>query len=104
MIVKTGQNLIIEGELETEKKRDNLRKIFQLAGYNPSLIWLQTDLSTIRSRLKAKHKTVSEAKEKYDTAVAEMEAPSEIEMPIILSGKHTFETQAKHVLSALAEK
>ena len=36
-------------------------------------------------------------------AVAEMEAPADFERPIILSGKHTFETQTKHVLAGLAK-
>ena len=32
-----------------------------------------------------------------------MEAPVDEERPIILSGKHTFETQAKHVITGLAD-
>ena len=32
-----------------------------------------------------------------------MEAPTDIEHPIILSGKHTFETQTKHVIAGLAD-
>lgn len=103
LISRTGQNLIFEGCLETEKQRDEIRKVFRIAGYDPSLIWIQTDLSTIRTRLKARHKSVAKAKEMYDTAIATFEAPTEIEMPIILSGKHTFDTQAKHVITALAD-
>ena len=103
LITRTGKNIVIEGELNTGKERDEICKILRLAGYEPSIVWIQTDLSTIRARLKARHKSVSEAKESYESAAALMEAPSEIEFPIILSGKHTFETQAKHVISALAE-
>lgn len=103
LIAKTRQNLVLEGGLDTEKQREEIVKILRLAGYEPSLVWIQTDLSTIRARLKAKHKSVSEAKELYDKATSVMEAPSEVEFPIILSGKHTFETQSRHVISALAE-
>lgn len=103
LIAKTKQNLVLEGGIDTEKEREEIIKILRLAGYEPSLVWIQTDLSTIRARLKAKHKSVSEAKESYDKATSTMEAPSEVELPIILSGKHTFETQTKHVISALAE-
>ena len=35
--------------------------------------------------------------------VSNLEAPTELERPIILSGKHTFETQTKHVLAGLAD-
>ena len=53
-------------------------------------------------RLKAKYRSVAKAKEVYDSVVPRLEAPSEIEAPVILSGKHTFETQLKHILAALS--
>ena len=46
---------------------------------------------------------MSKAKAFYDQSVSEVEAPTDIEKPIILSGKHTFETQTKHVLLGLAD-
>ena len=39
----------------------------------------------------------------YDEAVERTEAPSDTENPIILSGKHTFETQCIHTLAGLAD-
>ena len=67
------------------------------------MIWIQTDVSTIKSRLKSRFKNISKAKEIYDKAVSEIEAPTEFERPIILSGKHTFETQTRHVIAGLAD-
>ena len=101
-IAKTGQTILLEGELKTEKEREEIRRLFKNAGYLTSTIWIQTDLATIRSRLKSRHKTIKAAKEIYDTVIPNLEAPSDLEHPIILSGKHTFETQLKHVLTALA--
>jgi hypothetical protein len=66
-------------------------------------VWVQTDFNTIKIRLKSKYKTIKKAKEIYNTAVAEMEAPADFEKPVILSGKHTFETQTKHALAGLAK-
>jgi len=103
LIAKTGQNLIIEGELSTEADREEVKKMLRQNGYNPSLIWIQTDVNTIKSRLKTRLKSVAKAKEAYDAKIAVLEAPSEEESPIVLSGKHTFETQLKAVLSQLAE-
>jgi predicted kinase len=100
-ISKTGQNIVIEGGLDTEAERDGVRKLLKLCGYNPTLIWIQTDINTIKARLKMKTKSVARAKEEYDTRIRVMEAPAEIEKPVILSGKHTFETQLSHVLSQL---
>ena len=103
LIAKTGQNIVIEGGIATEEERDEIRRLLREAGYNPSLVWIQTDLATIRTRLKSKYKSVAKAKEMYDKKVSGIEAPSEAETPIILSGKHTFETQSRHILAGLAE-
>ena len=103
LLAKTGKTLIIEGGLGTEKDRTEVRNVLRNAGYEPTLIWIQTDIATIRSRMKVRYKSVSQARDIYDSAVESLEAPSEIENPIILSGKHTFDTQSRHVLAGLAD-
>ncbi|MBQ6313360.1 AAA family ATPase [Candidatus Saccharibacteria bacterium] len=103
LILKTHQTILIEGALDTEKEREEIRNLLRKSGYEPSLIWIQTDIATIRSRLKARYKEIVKAKNVYENAISEMEAPTEREHPIILSGKHTFETQTKHVISGLAD-
>lgn len=103
LLTRTGKNLVLEGGLATEKERAELRNVLRASGYEPTLIWLQTDMATIRLRMKSRYKSVSAAREAYDVAVSILEAPTEIEKPLILSGKHTFETQARHVLAGLAE-
>lgn len=102
-IFKTRQTVLIEGGIDTEAERVEIRNIARACGYEPALIWLQTDVTTIRNRMKTKFRSVSKAKEVYDTAVAEMEAPTDVEHPIILSGKHTFETQTRHTITGLAD-
>ncbi len=103
LIAKTHQTIIIEGIIDTENQRKAVRRILSDAGYNPALIWVQTDVATIRSRMKIKYKSITKAKNTYDIAIDRMEAPTEDERPIILSGKHTFETQTKHTLAGLAD-
>ena len=100
-IAKTGQNIVIEGGLDTEDERNSVRKLLKLSGYAPTLVWIQTDINTIKMRLKLKLRSIARAKEEYDRRIRLMEAPAEIEKPIILSGKHTFETQLSHVLAQL---
>ena len=102
-ILKTNQTILIEGCLDTEKDRIEMRNLLRDHGYEPTLIWIQTNVSTIRSRLKSRFKSVSKAKDFYEKAIATIEAPNENEHAIILSGKHTFETQAKHVVAGLAD-
>ena len=101
-VAKTGSTLVIEGGINTEKERNEIRAILRKAGYQPSLIWIQTDVATTKNRMKSRVKSVSKAKIEYDNKVKNMEAPSELEPAIILSGKHTYTTQSKHVLSQLA--
>ena len=101
-IAKTGQTLIIEGGLDTEAERTEIRNILREAGYNPALIWVQADATTIRNRLRAKLRSTAKAKAEYDAKIDVMEAPGEAESPIVLSGKHTYATQLKHVLTQLA--
>ena len=103
-ISKTGQNIVIEGGLDTEAEREGVKRLLRLCGYNPSLIWIQTDINTIKARLKMKTRSIARAKEEYETKIRAMEAPAELEKPIILSGKHVFETQLQHVLSGLDRK
>lgn len=100
-IAKTGATLVIEGANDTEKDRKELVEILRNAGYTPTLIWIQTDVSTIRMRLKNKLKSVEKAKQVYDSRVKALEAPSNAESPIVLSGKHTYHTQLKQVLTQL---
>lgn len=102
IIAQTKRTLVIEGGVDTEAERRALRQAFRKVGYNVALVWIQTDVANIRMRLRSRYKTVAEAKRIYEEAVASMEAPTYSEKPIILSGKHTFETQTKHVLSGLA--
>jgi predicted kinase len=102
-VAKTGQTIVIEGGVGTEKEREEMRRILHAFGYSVSTIWIQTDVATIRARLKSKYKNVGKAKEVFDGTVSRLEAPAEDEAPIILSGKHTFETQVRHTLAALAE-
>lgn len=101
-ILKTKQNIIIEGGLDTEASRKALYRVCKASNYDSSLIWIQTDVNTIKSRLKMRLKSASKAKEDYESRIREMEAPSDSEKPIILSGKHTFESQLSQVLSQLA--
>ncbi|MDO4611830.1 MAG: hypothetical protein Q4B34_03150, partial [Candidatus Saccharibacteria bacterium] len=67
----------------------------------PTLIWIQTDINTIKTRLKTRLKSVEKARSVYDSRIHALEAPSEAEAPIVLSGKHTYHTQLKQVLTQL---
>lgn len=100
-IARTHSTLVLEGGNDTEKDRRELIEILQAEGYKPTLIWIQTDVNTVRMRLKNKFKSVEKAKTVYDTRINALEAPSDAEAPIVLSGKHTYQAQLKQVLTQL---
>lgn len=100
-VAKTGCTLILEGGSDTEHERRELAEILRSAGYTPTLIWIQTDVSTIKARLKTRLKSVEKAKSVYENRIKSLEAPSDAETPIVLSGKHTYHTQLKQVLTQL---
>ena len=102
-ITKTRQTIILEGCLDTEQDRAEIRNLLRKHGYDPALVWVQTDAATIRQRLKSKYRSVTKARDAYEKAVSEIEAPVDSENPIILSGKHTFDTQVRHVVAGLAD-
>ena len=103
LLATSQQTIILDGGVDTEDTRRAIKHVFVKQGYETALVWVQTDIATIRARMKLRYKSVSKAKSAYDAAVNELEAPSELERPIILSGKHTFETQTKHILAGLAD-
>ena len=101
-VAKTERTIVFEGGIDTEAQRTEIRNILRAAGYEPVLVWIQTDVNTIKSRLKMRARSTSAAKAEYEERIEKLEAPTDLETPIVLSGKHTFETQLKHILSRLA--
>ena len=103
-VALSGQTLVIEGALDTQKQRTKLSNLLKKAGYQPVLIWVQTDVATVKRRLKAKLKSVEKAKTTFDSRIKDLEAPADSENPIVISGKYTFDTQLKTTLARLSQK
>lgn len=104
-LLKTRQSIIIEGDTDTRTERDRLARQARMAGYETLLVWVQTDPATAKSR------SIRETKDKtnrtmsideYDRIVKRFTPPSVIEKPTVISGKHTYATQAKIVLKKLS--
>ena len=102
-IAKCKSTIVVEGALDNERQRNEMRAILEKAGYQPILIWIQTDLNEIKHRMRRKYKKVSDAKTALESALKSIEAPSEDEPHLVISGKHTFQTQCKNVLMGLSD-
>lgn len=97
--LKNKRNVVIEGCLDTEQDRSNIRTACREAGYLPVLVWVQTDMGTIQKR-SAKTKTTRKSLEKDYKG---LEVPSARERHITISGKFSFEIQCRVLLKALSK-
>jgi len=102
-IADSQQNLVIDDGIDTFKQREELRNVLRNAGYRTVIVWIQTDVNTIKRRLKSHLKSVERAKSYFGTLLDQLEAPEDSEDTIVISGKHTFDGQLRTVLSALSK-
>jgi predicted kinase len=104
-LLKTSQSIIVEGIAETRAARLELTKKARANGYETLLVWVQIDPLTAKNRItrQAKANTGSTySPEEYERALKRFTAPSAIEKPVVISGKHTYATQAKVILKKLS--
>jgi len=102
-IADSKQNIVIDEHIDTFQQREKLRKVLYESGYQPVLVWIQTDVNTIKRRLKNHLKSVTRAKAYFEEQLDQLEAPEDSEEPIVISGKHTFSSQLRSVLSRLSK-
>lgn len=100
-IAKTGQTFVFEGNADTRARRTEFARWARANGYQPLFIWTQVDAVTSRDRT-AKAKTMTQ--EEYSAAVHSFSPPHSSEKPVVISGKHTYATQAKVVLHHLSKE
>ena len=103
-LLKTGQTILVEGAGETRTGRIELARRAKDAGYTSLIVWVQTDLSTSKDRLTRPSKNNTQhllSSEEYDRSFKRFTPPNTVEKTVVVSGKHTYATQAKVVLKKL---
>lgn len=100
-IAKTNQTFIFEGNSDSRVRRAEFAKWARQLGYQPLFIWAQVDQATSRDRT-AKSKIMSQTD--FEQANRTFSAPHPDEKAIVISGKHTFASQAKVVLAHLSQE
>lgn len=99
-LLKTQRTVLFEGPTHNRNYRYELVKRIRAAGYEPLLVWVQTD--TTEAKRRATRRGGEYTKEGFDDMVKRFHAPAPVEKPIVMSGKHTYATQVKVVLKHLA--
>jgi len=104
-LFKTGLSIIVDGACDTHVQRAELTKKAHSHGYETLYVWVQIDPATaeIRSTKASKdRKTPLLTQEEFTRLVKRFSAPASPEKSIVISGKHTYATQAKVVLKKLS--
>lgn len=104
-LLKTRQSIIIEGMTDTRPERNELHKKAQAAGYQVLLVWVQIDPETAHRRATKRSNDPNVrvyTDDEYDRTVKRFSTPIPAETSIVVSGKHTYASQAKVILKKLS--
>ncbi len=107
--LSAGVSVIYDAPVDRLVERRELRNIARKAKAQPLLIWLQIDAESAYIRLGKRDRRRAEdkyakvyTKESFKAAMARMQNPKE-EDYMVISGKHTFNTQKSAVIKRLYE-
>jgi len=104
-LLKTKQSIVIEGGCDTRADRADIARKARGAGYESLVTWVQTDPVTAKNRSTRRSANKTNriySTDEYDRLAKRFTAPNAAEMPLVISGKHTYATQAKVVLKRLS--
>lgn len=108
-LLKTGKTIVVDGGGATRAKRHELSHTAKKSGYNTLYIWVQVDPKTaeqrstklIKNRAEGLGKTTLSS-EQFAAELKRFSPPAPSEKYFVISGKHTFATQARTILGKLA--
>jgi predicted kinase len=100
--LKTGKTIVLDVDTLTKKSREAYYNLAKKSGYKILPVWVQTDTDTSRNRAEKNAKLGGYSID-FDKSLSTFTLPSESESALVLSGKHTFATQTKIVLSKLIQ-
>lgn len=107
-LLKTKRSFLLDGCCNTRVQRQRIEKLAKEHGYGTLVIWVQTDPATSKWRATKRNPkrtddqySVSLTSEQFTTFARRFTPPTR-EHYVVISGKHTYSTQAKMVLRKLA--
>lgn len=96
---KSNRTIIYEGGTDQRSQRLALAKKANKAGYDPMFVWVQTEVNYAKKRalkLSKDYRAISE--EQFEDRLKKFSPPHYLEKSVVISGKHTYNTQLKTVL------
>jgi len=108
-LTKTRTTIVIDGLCNTRKERQQFEQFAHAKGYGTMIVWVQTDEPTAKTRATTRNRkrpgdelNIKLTAEQYTAQAKRLAPPTKTEEYIVISGKHTYSTQAKMVLRKLA--
>ena len=102
--MKTSQSVLLETKSDTRRERLELARFARVNGYEPLFVWVQVDPETAQYRASrpgaSKTNRIMNAEE-HDQLARRFAPLGASEKHVVISGKHTYATQAKVVLTKL---
>lgn len=99
-IAKTKQSVVLEVDTHTRTNRTALARHLRGLGYEPLFVWVQTDRATAKRRNMRDNRDDS----LFDEDLRRFSAPHDTERAVVISGKHTYATQARAVLQRMVSE
>lgn len=104
-LLKTGKTILLDGVGAMRVERAGLAKLAKEAGYQTLIVWVQTDTPTAKQRslkpVRGSEKRAIDA-DTFERSSRKFSPPHASEKYIVLSGKHTYASQAKMLLRKLS--
>lgn len=101
LLFRTRQTLVIEGRGSTKTERKDLMDMAAKNGYGILFVWVQTEPATAEYRAVYAKASATMNQKQFDRSMKDFENLSTSEPYMVISGKHTFSSQAKTVLKKL---
>lgn len=105
-MMRSKKAIILEGKLDARIDRYEMANLAKINGYKVLTVWVQNVLETARTRATKKSSFSNNEimpVDAFEALVKKFTAPNMRENLVVISGKHTFSTQAKIVLRKIAE-
>lgn len=109
-LVKTRATIVVDGLCDNRKERQQFEHFAAAHGYGTLVVWVQTDEPTAKSRSLSRNS--KREGDKYNPALTpsqfkqragDFTMPVRTEDYVVISGKHSYTTQARMVLRKLAK-
>lgn len=104
-IFKTNKSVILEGDLHSRANRQAYARLARRSGYEMMVIWVQNVVGEAKSRFVRSNKPYyadqEQVKQIFDITTKRFTEPNHSENPVVISGKHSFNTQYKTILKKI---